>query len=333
MRHFLYILVLLLLGSSCKRDHLYYGVTDKALLGVNIDWAPSQMTPNGATVVAYNDDGSLYEEFPYFSNPNRGIIALPVGRYTLVVYNNTPGEYRHLSFREAFSQNTYRASAIDKEKPLRGFIGLSNSIPTIVEDPEMLASARTMGVSVTRDMVEYYYDRPAGPSHEVVSEITLTPARVITLVHVKAHVMGLCYAAGAPVTHLRNLSGDYYLGQGCNSARGVTHEFILNNRVFDPGTTRNGTISHTFNSFGLITDGSLRANTRYFLDIDFRLVDGRIHPLSFDVTDLIHSKQGLTTCLTVEVNITLPEAIGGDGDGAFDTDVEPWDDVHVDIPM
>ena len=52
-----------------------------------------------------------------------------------------------------------------------------------------------------------------------------------------------------------------------------------------------------------------------------------------DVTDAIRVTQGAThKIIHIEVEIELPEVIGN-GDGAFDPDLEEWEDIDVDIPM
>ena len=52
-----------------------------------------------------------------------------------------------------------------------------------------------------------------------------------------------------------------------------------------------------------------------------------------DSTDAIRVTQGAThKIIHIEVEIELPEVIGN-GDGAFDPDLEEWEDIDVDIPM
>ncbi|MEG1611842.1 MAG: DUF5119 domain-containing protein [Alistipes sp.] len=332
-RYGIYIMLLLCLASSCERDHLYYGANNKAIIGLRIDWSQAQLKPNGATVVAYGEDGALFEAFPYMSNPNYATIALPEGSYDVLIYNNTPGEYRSVAFRGMERMERYEAYAMVKE-PLRRSIGRSGAEDVIVADPDTLATARVMGLKITSDMIQYYYNRPDGSAlGAVVAEVAVVPERAISVATIRAHVKGLCYAASAPVAHLRNMSGGFYLGLGQNSACVVTHEFILNNRTFNPGSTTDGMICNQITTFGLLTPESVRAPHRYYLDVDFMLVDGQKYPVSIDITDRLKVARGVHTQLTVEVEIELPKAIGGGGGGAFDTGVGEWNDTTVEIPM
>ena len=73
---------------------------------------------------------------------------------------------------------------------------------------------------------------------------------------------------------------------------------------------------------------------RYYLDINFVLLNGESYPLTFDVTDLISVDVALSMKLSLNMNleIELPESVGEEG-GGFDTDIIDWVDEVVDIPM
>ena len=108
--------------------------------------------------------------------------------------------------------------------------------------------------------------------------------------------------------------------------------FILNNRTFDPGSDSDGTIMASFLSFGLVGDGN--TDKRYYLDINFVLVNGEDHPLTYDVTDLISIDVTLSLqlSLNLDLEIELPEVVGNE-EGGFKTDINEWEDETVDIPM
>lgn len=122
------------------------------------------------------------------------------------------------------------------------------------------------------------------------------------------------------------------LGQGQNSMESVAQSFILNQRVFDPGSDSDGTIKASFLSFGMLGDGN--TSSRYYLDINFVLINGEPYPLTFDVTDLITVDISLNLQLSLNLNleIELPEVIGDEG-GGFNPDVGEWEDEIVDIPI
>ena len=112
----------------------------------------------------------------------------------------------------------------------------------------------------------------------------------------------------------------------------MAQSFILNNRVFDPGSDSDGTITAEFLSFGLTGNGD--TDSRYYLDINFVLVNGESYPLTFDVTDLISVDVSLSLklSLSLALEIELPEVVG-DEEGGFNTGVGEWEEEIIDIPM
>lgn len=322
--------MLLLLMAACQRDHLYYGTNNRAVIRVKIDWSKSQLTPNGATVVAYNKDGSLFEVFPPMSNPNDGTILLPEGNYDLVVFNDTPDEYRQVGFRGIENINTFEAYATEKEVNKNRASKFQNEM--FVHEPDTLATARINNLEVTSQMIQYSYDKPLSGNTQISKEVEATPKRVTSLMRIRVHVKGLCYAKGAPRTYLRNMSASVFVGTGIQSTKPITYEFVLNNRKFDEGSTHNATITNNLSTFGLRPTGD--AHERYYLDMLFTLINGDPYPILVDITDKIQvTEVELQTILYIKLELELPEVIGGEGEGAFNPDVGEWQDVEVDIPM
>ena len=69
------------------------------------------------------------------------------------------------------------------------------------------------------------------------------------------------------------------------------------------------------------------------MEMEFVLLNGEKHPVSLDVTDAIRVTQGAThKIIHIEVEIELPEVIGN-GDGAFDPDLEEWEEVFGHTPL
>ncbi|MEG1837793.1 MAG: DUF5119 domain-containing protein [Bacteroidaceae bacterium] len=328
-KQLLSVAMLLLVITACQRDHLYYGTNDRAIVKVNIDWKKSQMTPNGATVMAYNKDGSLFKVFPPMSDPNGGTILLPQGSYDLIIFNDTPNEYKHIGFRGMENINTFEAYAFQKEasKNRPKFQG-----DVFVYEPDTLATARINNLEVTSRMVEYYYDKPNDKEMQISKEIKATPQRVTSLMKIKVHVKGLCYAKGAPRTYLRNMSASTFIGTGLKSTNPVAHEFILNNRQFDEGSTQDATITNNLSTFGLLP--TKVTGNRYYLDMLFTLINGKAYPISVDITDKIHvTEVEIQTILDMKLDIELPKTEGVIIDGAFEPDVTEWEDVKVEIQM
>ena len=327
------MLLLLLAISSCKRDHLYYEGLHTATVIVNPDWTKSHLHPNGVTVYAYNSsDGSLYKRFPPVSAQERCYIQLPKGNYTLVVMNDTPEEFAdRIDFIGEENLNTLQAKGVQDLKRSK-IENASGSLYCIVE-PDTLAVALYSNLNITQQQIDYFWDKPENTvSPENAIKINVEPQRVVTMINIKAHVKGLKYARGTTLSYFRGLAEGHMLGQGQNSMESVAQSFILNQRVFDPGSDSDGTIKASFLSFGMLGDGN--TSSRYYLDINFVLINGEPYPLTFDVTDLITVDISLNLQLSLNINleIELPEVIGDEG-GGFNPDVGEWEDEIVDIPI
>lgn len=66
--------------------------------------------------------------------------------------------------------------------------------------------------------------------------------------------------------------------------------------------------------------------------MNFKLVNGDLHPIIIDVTDKIEKMDDFKYRISIECS--LPEMSGGGGgDSGFDPDVEDWENVDVDVPM
>lgn len=337
----IYCLMAMLLFASCSRDHLYYASSDMATVLVETDWSTSGVNPNGVSVFAYNEaDGSLYRRFPAVSAQQQCYIMLPEGDYTLVVMNDSPEEFEGtIDFTGSENINTFQARGVkDEQKSNR----LANYLRTrtgeqsgeyCIVPPDTLAVSVVRGLHLSAQQMDYFYDRPEdNASGKTVMEVKTSPKPVISTVHIKAHVKGLKYARGTTISYLRGVAAGHCPGLEKNTDDQVAQSFILNNRVFDPGSDSDGTITAEFLSFGLTGN----KDCRYYLDINFVLINGESHPLTFDVTDLISVDVSLSMKLSLNLalEIELPEVEGGGGEGGgFNPGVSEWEDEIVNVPM
>lgn len=330
---------LLMLCASCSRDHLYYASSNTATVLVEPDWSVSGLKPNGVSVYAFNeDDGSLYKRFPPVSAQNKCYVKLPEGEFTLVVMNDTPEEFGgRINFVGDDNLLTFKAVGVKDEvrsqKLLEHLNAKAAAEDYCIVEPDTLAMAVVRGVKVSPEQIDYYYDMPQTDISE--EEAIIVPARpenVISQVNITAHVKGLKYARGTTLSFLRGVAAGHMIGKEENTLEQTTQAFILNNREFDPGSDSDGTIKANFLSFGLVGDGN--TDSRYFLDINFVLINGEPYPMTFDVTDLIQVDVSLSLKLSLKLTleIELPEVVGEDS-GGFNTDINEWVDEVVDIPM
>ena len=338
MKRQLLALLILLLCASCTRDHLYYASSNTATVLVEPDWSASGLKPNGVSVYAFDEaDGSLYKRFPPVSAQNKCYIKLPEGEFTLVVMNDTPEEFGgRINFVGEDNLNTFKALGVKDElrsqKLQEHLQSKAEAGDYCIMEPDTLALAVLRGVKVRPEQIDYYYDMP---QTDISDEAIIVPARpenVISQVNITAHVKGLKYARGTTLSFLRGVAAGHMIGKEENTMEQTTQAFILNNRVFDAGSDSDGTIKANFLSFGLVGDGN--TDSRYYLDINFVLINGDPYPMTFDVTELIQVDVSLSLKLTLnlDLEIELPEVVGEDS-GGFNTDVNEWVDEVVDIPM
>lgn len=348
------ILVLLPL-FSCQRDHLYFASSNTATVLVEPDWSTSAVHPNGVTVYAYREsDGSIYKRFPPVSADQKCYIKLPQGDFTLVVMNDTPEEFKgRIDFRGEQNLSTFQARGVKDESrsqklnehlkaqaEARAASASGSAAPVsksedeeyCIVEPDTLAMSVIRGLHISPEQIDYYYDRPEYDlSQESATVVPASMKPVVSRVNIKAHVKGLKYARGTTLSFLRGVAAGYDISTRTNSTDRAAHAFVLNNRKFDAGSDSDGTITASFLSFGLVGDGT--TDSRYYLDINFVLINGEPYPLTFDVTDLISVDVSLYLTLNLDLEIVLPEVVGEEGGGGFNTDVSEWEDEVVDIPM
>ena len=348
------ILVLLPL-FSCQRDHLYFASSNTATVLVEPDWSTSAVHPNGVTVYAYREsDGSLYKRFPPVSADQKCYIKLPQGDFTLVVMNDTPEEFKgRIVVRGEQNLSTFQARGVKDESrsqklnehlkaqaEARAASASGSAAPVsksedeeyCIVEPDTLAMSVIRGLHISPEQIDYYYDRPEYDlSQESATVVPVSMKPVVSQVNIKAHVKGLKYARGTTLSFLRGVAAGYDISTQTNSTDRAAHAFVLNNRKFDSGSDSDGTITASFLSFGLVGDGT--TDSRYYLDINFVLINGEPYPLTFDVTELISVDVSLYLTLNLDVQVVLPEVVGEEGGGGFNTDVSEWEDEVVDIPM
>lgn len=328
MKRILTILILLgtLLSASCRRDNLYYATNDRATIRIEADWGPARLSPNGVSAFVFDRNGNAFGPVVQSSNPGRVDLSLPEGDYDVILLNNSLAEYRNVECAGANRLSTFALMACAVSP---NFNLMSDTRTDIfVGVPDTVAGSVVRNIAIDQKMIEYFRQKPEEAQTTPAVELQATPERMISVAEIKVHVRGLKYAAGAPRTHLKNLSTGYYPDSGKTHPGCICHEFVLNNRVFDEGSTRDGTISKQLATFGLHESDDIR----YLLNMEFVLINGEKYPVSLDVTNGIRITQDVHEIIHIEAEIELPEVIGN-GEGAFDPDLEEWEDIKVDIPL
>ena len=161
--------------------------------------------------------------------------------------------------------------------------------------------------------------------------IHLAPQKMTRKIIATFHIKGLNNIRSL-TCRLDGVSESVFLATGKPSANTVIQEFVPSTYQFTPESPADGTISGTFEIFGLHTGSEHR------IYIDALLTDGKTHfTESYDNVEVTETDDGQgTTTLRIEVNTgKIPDVEPETGSGSsFDVDVNGWEnDINTDIPV
>lgn len=333
------IFLLLFLAGCDRRELTYYEVSE---ITVVADWSSSGLSKEeqlyGATTIFYPRDGG--EPIIFRMGDRSGeVVRLPMGVYDIVIFNRSFDDFGNISFRGTNSFHTLEAYA--RQVVTRKDEISRTETRTIVSSPDELAAGTLKGFVVTEDMLGNYsqttYGRtsPLRSAEDAVAEdafiIRLRPRKLTHEVVATLHVKGLNNIRSA-TCRLDGVAESVFLATGEPSAVTVTQEFNPSNAEFIPGSPFDGTLTGTFEVFGVRKSGN------HHLHLDALLVDGKTHYTDdFEnvKVEKEEDKEGIIT-LMVEVSTEkIPDVKpeGGSGSG-FDVDVGGWgNEIGTDIPI
>ncbi len=260
------VLVLcVVLVASCVRKPLYDECLCETRLAIpiSVDWSVSGVTLQNVSVLFYDaDNGELRNELRYQQNANevQAYAYLPVGNYTAVVFNELRNQIDYVSCVGHENLQTLKFES-RAAKPLLSR-GPENKY---IEQPGELAVAMVEGIEVTSEMIleaaftKHYEATKApqlsNPTRATVESLTgIVPKRKTTIVDITAHIKNIYYARMPALVDLVNVADGYCVMQDENSGVPATLQFTMNNRTYDAGSDRDGTISTQITTFGTLGD-------------------------------------------------------------------------------
>ena len=325
-----------LVCSSCDRDRLYYATEEQGIVRVNVNWQPSQLEPNGISAYVFNcEDGKAVGTCRISNNPSTIDIALPVGKFDVLIINNTEEELAAIHFTDIDNLETFKARLSANEEALYSNLcpaskGASRS--AYLTECDILASALAEEIQITPQDIHYYKEKPVAGVYKTSRTVEITPKRQTELIDIEVKVTNITSAAGAPRTLLTAMCEGVNMKMGSKYGNSITHEFVLNNKRIDPNNYKIGTISKKLISFGPEQQNETCVNEHQLI-MNFILVNGETLSITIDVHDLIEtSYDGTQRIHKIRAEITLPEAIGN-GDGVFDPDIEEWEEIETELPI
>lgn len=329
------LLFLCLTLSGCDRRELTY--YESAEITLTVDWSKSGLADEegaarGATAVFYPTDGGEPQIF-LMGNYSHEAVRLPEGVYNVILFNRSFTDFSNIAFRGNGGYETLEAYNKHIETRTDG----EGETRTVTGSPEKLASAAVEGFRVTEDMLGNYSQSTYGKSGYAASAgddrctLHLVPEKRTCEVIAVIRVEGLNNIRSA-TCRLDGISESVFLATGKVSGQTVSQEFLLGHPVYDEGSPFNGTLTGTFNVFGIDFTDTHR------LHLEAKLVDGKT-VFTSDYNDVkVTEKDNGEGVITIYVEATtdkIPdvEPEGGGGSG-FDVDVGGWgEEVNTDVPL
>ncbi|MDR1369298.1 MAG: DUF5119 domain-containing protein [Dysgonamonadaceae bacterium] len=323
---------------SCddRRDLIDLGENWEKTLAVKvkIDWNKAGINPKNASLWFFNasDGTSALGGRPELTNDMELTVDLPIGQYSILVFNGTVDDQDNIRFRGTDRYQTFEAYAYSETPAGNAAARLRTDkdadLPFITP-PNVLAVDRLDLLEITARMIDQ--------KEETV--ITFTPLRLVAQINITVHFRGLNYSAsGGHSGVVTGMANSVFLASGKSGNEPANHAFTLNNRTFYSDNPTDGDMSRSFLCFGLpgMTYDPLQlGETTHTLLLDILLRNGEHADYSLDVT--VTSDNDAATGLILQITpgdpVTLPEVPGIDSSdgGGFDPDVNGWGE-NTDVP-
>ena len=326
LRSILALTVLMMVFDACQRRLLEYDeIYPAALIPVQIDWNATGFIVSGnnrdvhkVSIRFFPKDG-IGEVFDCYleTNVSQGEIAVPTGKYSVIVFNESLQDATFWAGRIAFTDvNSYsdftaNAVLLSDAARLQQFPYYQPQPGEIfIVEPLRLASWSLPDFEVTNNMILVSQgQRP--PSILTAEENTMFNALTQITMRALTRPIGVT----ARVENLSSARTMYFAMQGLaskvNMATGLattpsTYLFILNGRQYE-SNQRNGTAQSSFLSFGRTPTPE-----SYKIGADILLTSNELYdpapPLLFDVTDEFNNTN---ISINLNINIVLPFIEGG----------------------
>lgn len=305
-------LLLLSTIQSCKRQDLCnpYSQNENSSIHLSVDWSESGIEVddiNNLSIYAYPESGGD----PYLKvsgDVESAYLNLPVGLYTLLVFNDIVGDLSGLYFQSIESYDEARIEMIEQQKRDDFYYDLlENQI--FVEPQTPLAAWRMESFEVTPEMVSCgYCGEEKGDVEvdlDVVPNQVTTPCKVIIGVENlnNAHFIQCVMSGFAQGIYLEN--EERITNSEVDNLYGIN--FVKGH--FDPSSETDGEVEATLTTFGK----SPLEDQKYELVIDVILNSGELLTFTRDVTDQVKAQDNSEIVIDLtsdDDKITLPDGQG-----------------------
>lgn len=341
-------LLLVVLLTGCYRDDLCFDHPEGAQIELKIDWSRSALHPNAATALIYRDNQLFQTEVISVHPPVSKIIQLPVGTYSILVFDEMEQDYANsLSFTNKEAWELFELKSIDDPFSQRGGRAPSDPYKSQVDT---LAVDRVINFEVTPEMIDRVHIHPT-PKEEaslrksVAATINFTPKRVFTIADIVLKVKngrGYYFTATTP-PYVHGTAESYFPAGNKYSTYPVAHSvnFIQVPSLFNTESSSDITWAATLHVIGLtdFNDPDIPIGAMdYILTLPFQAAGGVKKQIDVDLVreakEFVHNPENPNdptnnwddVYIEVELELPLLVEVGG-----FQPDIEDW--TEVDIPL
>jgi hypothetical protein len=328
------ILTLCTLIAACDTRREIF--SDAAVwVPLEVRWREAGVKPEGVSIYVFAQETGRRVELRLTNDVSSDSLTLDslslhVGKYSLLVMNETVASHDNASFR-----------GVDRHLEFEAYIrtvapendGMERIALPVQYDPvasqNVLAAAAKSDLAISYDMLSGKREKPA---------LILKPAKISFVVDVTLHVKNLRYLHDSdPVAAVTNMAEGAFLATKAANGVPITQYFTLHGRSLYPGSATDGTLTGTFVAFGVAN-----AAEKNILLMPFRLHDGAYFPLERDVTGMIqegsvvngHVEITLGTGTAGDPPIEITQVPVDDASGLFEVEVDEWgQNTDVDVPV
>lgn len=341
-------LAVLSLLSSCYRDDLCFDHPQGAYVELKIDWTRSKLQPNAATALIYKDNQLYRTEIISTHPPVSKIIQLPLGTYSILVFDEMEPDYENsLSFENKESWDNFTLRSIDDLLKKRQTRATSDPLKSHVDT---MAVDRVVNFEITQEMVNHVHVDPTPKSevdqrNHLAATINFVPRRVFTIADIVLRVKngrGYYFTTTSPA-YMHGTSESYSPTTHKYSTYQVAHpvKFTAAPTFFDANNNNDVTWLSTLHVIGLTdyNDPDIPIGAfDYILTLPFQAAGGIKQQIDIDLVreakEFTHRAEDPDDPnhnwdhLYIEIELELPPLANMDG---FQAEVEDWTDV--DIPL
>lgn len=276
--------------TACNYRDIVDMDSNNAIVSVSVDWSDSMIdnsTMNAFSVWFFPKNGDK-PIFTVSNNLKNAEIQVPVGEYSVLVFNETANEsdWQSIAFRGTDKYETFEAYARTDITTNKGGYKSATS-ETVINQIEPLAVWHQDSFIVDDQMVMETKQKHSS-NVKTRSSLSIKPLPLTYKLNVRANFTNLNNAykiSGA----LQGVAQSVFMASGKTGTQTLTQVFTLDNKIWSDQTQINGETSTTVYSFGRAPDTTISNN----LQIDVLTFLGeRTNPFIFDVTDALKAGLG-----------------------------------------